>query len=100
MDLMWIFVCTEYIVRVVDNITSNIIKYADPQQKVMISSVNKEYMAGFAFENSEKIIQDRKDSTGVGLQSIKNMMKKMNGDCRICQYENHFRIELYFPYTD
>ena len=93
-------VCTEYIVRVVDNITSNIIKYADPQQKVMISSVNKEYMAGFAFENSEKIIQDRKDSTGVGLQSIKNMMKKMNGDCRICQYENHFRIELYFPYTD
>lgn len=93
-------VCTEYIVRVVDNITSNIIKYADPHQKVKIFSVNTEHMTGFAFENKKKTIQDRKDSTGVGLQSIKNMMKKMNGDCRICQHENDFRIELYFLHQD
>lgn len=93
-------VSTEYIVRVVDNITSNIIKYAAPHHEVTISSVNVDHMTGFAFENRVKIIQDRKDSTGVGLRSTKNMMKKMNGDCRIQQREDYFRIELYFPYKN
>ena len=75
-------VYTEYVVRILDNISSNIIKYADPQFKVMISSVNIDGRVGFCFENTERKLEEKTDSTGVGLQSIQNMMKKMNGRCQ------------------
>lgn len=91
-------VCTEYVVRILDNISSNIIKYADPEFKVKISSVNEDGMIGFCFENSEKKLEKKKESTGVGLQSIKNMMGKMNGKYRVVMDEGMFRIELLFPY--
>ena len=93
-------VYTEYIVRILDNISSNIIKYADPQYKICISSVCEGNMIGFGFENRVLLLEEKNDSTGVGLQSIKNMMKKMYGDCRIMQENEHFSIKILFPCTD
>ena len=90
-------VYTEYVVRILDNISSNIIKYADSQFKVMISSVNIDGRVGFCFENTERKLEEKTDSTGVGLQSIQNMMKKMNGRCQVIQNGQQFRIELFFP---
>ena len=95
-----ICVYTEYIVRILDNISSNIIKYADPRYKICISSVCEEKMIGFRFENRVLLLEEKNDSTGVGLQSIKNMMKKMYGDCRIMQENEKFSIRILFPCTD
>ena len=92
-------VYTEYIVRILDNISSNIVKYADSRYKIVISSVNTENMLGFRFENREVSLEEKTDSSGVGLQSIKNMMKKMNGKCRIRHAENTFAVELLFPFV-
>ena len=63
-------VCTEYVVRIMDNITSNILKYADAEKPVKISSMYIGQMAGFAFENSVQELTEKPDSTRVGLQSI------------------------------
>ncbi len=93
-------VYTEYIVRILDNISSNIIKYADPQYKIGILSLCEGSMIGFRFENRVLSLEEKNDSTGVGLQSIKNMMKKMYGDCRILQENEKFSIEIWFPCTD
>ena len=90
-------VYTEYIVRILDNISSNIIKYADPQNKVIISSVYTGQTIGFRFENTENKLSDKNDSNGVGLQSIRNMMKKMGGACRISNENGIFGIEIVFP---
>lgn len=92
-------VYTEYVVRILDNISSNIIKYADTAGKVVISSVNTDQKVGFRFENMVKQQEDKKDSNGVGLQSIRNMMKKMNGRCSVTQEEKSFAIEIQFPGT-
>lgn len=101
-DVDWsdrkVSVYTEYIVRILDNISSNIVKYADSRYKIVISSVNTENMFGFRFENREVSLEEKTDSSGVGLQSIKNMMKKMNGKCRITHENDIFAVELYFPY--
>lgn len=101
-DVNWsdgkVSVYTEYIVRILDNISSNIVKYADSRYKIVISSVNTENMLGFRFENREVSLEEKTDSSGVGLQSIKNMMKKMNGKCRITHENDIFAVELYFPY--
>lgn len=90
-------VCTDYIIRIMDNIVSNIIKYADRKVPITICSVCEGNMAGFTFENAVRQEGDRAESTSVGIQSIKSMMAKMNGSCRVWQGQKRFRIELLFP---
>lgn len=91
---------TDYVTRIMDNVTSNIIKYADPQEPVVIQSIYQEYMAGFSFENAVNHTAGKVESTGVGIRSIQSMMKKMGGTCSIMQpreSEDHFKIEVLFP---
>ena len=88
---------TDYISRILDNVTSNIQKYADKSCPVTIGSVKNGNMEGFYFENRAAVLTDETESTGVGIQSIKNMMAKMGGRC-ITETENGvFRLILYFP---
>ncbi len=88
---------TSYITRIMDNITSNIIKYADPGQPVIIRTVYAKNLAGFSIENVRKQETEQKESTCVGLQSIKSMMVKMGGSCEIRQGGEQFEIEIRFP---
>lgn len=93
-------VYTDYVTRIMDNITSNIIKYADPQKPVVIQSVYQEYMAGFSFKNAVYPAGRKVESASVGIQSIRNMMKKMGGTCRVWQSwepKGSFKIEVLFP---
>ncbi len=93
-------VYTDYVTRIMDNVTSNIIKYADSQKPVVIQSVYQEYMAGFSFKNAVNHTGKKAESTSVGIQSIRNMMKKMGGTCSVWQSwesEGHFKIEVLFP---
>lgn len=90
----------DYVTRVMDNITSNIIKYADPQESIVIQSIYQQHMAGFSFKNAASGANNKVESTGVGIQSIKSMMKKMGGTCRVWQTwesEGQFKIEVLFP---
>ncbi len=90
-------VYTEYVARIVDNITSNILKYADKKFPVKILTVYDREYAGFAFENTVSAENDYGESTKVGIQSISSMMKKMNGSCRVTRDDTAFRIEILFP---
>ncbi|MCU0081152.1 sensor histidine kinase [Extibacter muris] len=92
-----ICVSTEYMMRIMDNITSNIVKYADPSMPIIISSIEEEQMAGFIFENHIRMVGEKVESTEIGIQSIKTMMSKMGGKCRIEQENRLFRIILLFP---
>ncbi len=87
----------DYISRIMDNITSNIIKYADTEQSIRISNLFSENMLGISFENHIKEIRENGDSTGIGIQSIKNMMWKMNGTCISEQTDALYKIILMFP---
>lgn len=89
---------TNYIARIMDNITSNIIKYADPDQPVVIHSLSDGKTVGFSMENAlGKRIESTQESTGIGLQSVKTMMRKMGGRCRTEEKDGMFRIEIVFP---
>lgn len=93
-------ISTEYIMRIMDNITSNIIKYADSSMPILISSIVEGQMAGFIFENHIRTVSEKVDSTEIGIQSIKVMMSKMNGKCKIEQENGIFRIILLFPVVE
>ncbi len=87
----------QYVHRILDNITSNLLKYADPAQDVSIRFVKEEGRVGLAFANGILPGQHRADSTKVGLGSIETMMKKMQAECRVEQNEKQFCITLLFP---
>lgn len=93
-------VYTDYVARIMDNITSNIIKYANLEEPVVIQSVYQDNMAGFYFKNAVNLTGRKVESTGVGIQSIRNMMKKMGGTCSVWQsfeLRGSFKIEVLFP---
>lgn len=93
-------ISTDYMMRIMDNITSNIIKYGDSSMPVHISSAEEGHMIGFTFENHIRPAGEKVESTGIGLQSIKNMMMKMGGKCIVEKEGDSFRITLLFPAAD
>lgn len=90
-------ICTDYIWRIIDNISSNIIKYADPQKAVEICSVCNGNKIGFSFRNAVKQLEETVEGTHVGIPSVKNMMEKMNGICEVRQDKEYFYIAIIFP---
>ncbi|MCQ5203751.1 HAMP domain-containing sensor histidine kinase [Mordavella massiliensis] len=90
-------ISTDYIMRILDNVTSNIEKYADRSEPVKICSVEEGSMAGFFFENKIRNLEEKPESTGIGMQNIKNMMQKMGGKCIVEEKEGYFRLILLFP---
>ena len=92
----------EYINRIMDNIVSNIEKYADKSMPVRTEVVYTEEYGGLAFQNGTACdARDRRKtegSTNIGLHNVEKMMKNMNGYCRIEQTERTFEISLMFPW--
>ena len=93
----------EYINRTMDNIVSNIEKYADKSMPVRIETIYTEEYGGLAFRNGISCsMEDRRKtegSTNIGLHNVEKMMKKMNGYFRVKQTENIFEITLIFPWV-
>ena len=86
----------QYVRRILDNITSNLVKYADPCSDILVRFVQEEDRAGLCFENRVLPVPASSESTKVGLPSIETMMEKMQGICRIEQPEGIFRMTLLF----
>ena len=86
----------QYVHRILDNITSNLVKYADPHSDILVRFVQEGNRAGLCFENRVLPVPASSESTKVGLPSIETMMEKMQGVCRIEQPEGIFRMTLLF----
>jgi len=101
LELFWkeaeIRVSTDYVLRIMDNITSNLLKYAGHMEPVRIRTLYTDNSAGISIENDIRLCPDKEDSTGIGLGNVKNMMAKMNGHCHITESQRHFKISLLFP---
>ena len=93
----------EYINRIMDNIVSNIEKYADKSMPVRIETIYTEEYGGLAFRNGISCsTEDRRNtegSTNIGLHNVEKMMKNMDGYCRVKQSECIFEIALMFPWV-
>lgn len=103
-DSRMICVNQEYINRIMDNLVSNIMKYADKKVPVKIWTVYTDAAAGLKFEN--RICDDLEDkrraegSTNIGLRNVGKMMKSMNGTCTAEQSGGSFAVILTFPWED
>lgn len=87
----------DYVMRIFDNITSNIVKYADRNAPVEISCIQEKEAQGFTFKNRKKEMRGTEESNKIGIQNIRTMMVKMNGWCRVEETEEEFSITVLFP---
>ena len=87
----------QYIRRILDNISSNILKYADPARDIEVRFIREEGRAGLRFANGVVENLHPEESTRVGLTSIETMMEKMNAEMRVEQGSGRFGITLLFP---
>lgn len=102
-ELSWkdakICVSQEYLNRVLDNIVSNITKYADREMPVRIVSVESDEAAGIRFSNRIGSRTADAQSTRIGLRSLENLMRKMNGWSLAKKEGTEFQLELWFQKT-
>lgn len=99
-DIFWkeerLCVSEDSIRRIMDNIVSNICKYAEPEKPVVIEALWEEAAVSLSFSN---FIRENTNVTGtkIGLKNITSMMESMEGECRIGQSEQEFKLTLVFP---
>ncbi len=82
--------------RILDNIASNIIKYADAAKPVLIETSKKEQYFVLRFSNAIASRQPTASSSKVGVVNIIKMMENNGGKCLVEMDENNYAIELDF----
>ena len=99
-ELEWrpdrISVRMDYIARIIDNLSTNLIKYADPKELIWLRTVYEEEWDGIEICNGIKAQAGHVESTKVGLENIKCMMKSMGGACLINENGERFHVKLLF----
>lgn len=102
-DLPWddrqVAVDCEGAARVLDNLTSNLLKYADPRAPVTISLLEGKDRAGIRIANALRPSADGAESSGVGLASASRVMEQMGGRLDREETDDGFQVTLFFRYV-
>lgn len=85
--------------RVLDNLTSNLLKYADPRAPVAITLLDREGFAGVRIANALRPSADGAESSGVGLASASRLMEQMGGRLDRGETDGGFQVTLLFRYV-
>ncbi|WP_175475122.1 HAMP domain-containing sensor histidine kinase [Butyrivibrio sp. ob235] len=97
-ELSWpdqnVSISFDYIGRIINNIQSNIIKYADITKPVYLSTKSDGKNFYITIENTISDHAHKNASNGIGLKNTNSMMKKMNGDCIVHSDKSTFKIDL------
>ena len=84
--------------RVVDNLTSNLLKYADPGTPVRLTPLEREGFAGVRITNGLRPSGGGAESSGVGLASAERLMARMGGRLEQRTAGAEFQVTLLFRY--
>ena len=85
--------------RVLDNLTSNLLKYADPHTPVTIALLEQEGFAGVRIANALGPSAYGAESSGVGLASAARLMEQMGGRLDRGETDGGFQVTLLFRYV-
>ena len=92
-----LFVDALYLKRVMDNVVSNLKKYADPAQPVVAVSELKDGMLSLTISNHVAAGGARKESTKIGLRTCEKILSSMGGSFETRADAEHFAVELCLP---
>ncbi len=86
-----------YLKRVMDNLVSNIRKYADPDSPVVFLTEQKEGLLTVCVSNTVKQKLHRTESTKIGLRTCIKILEQMGGSFQTRHDGEHFAAEFALP---
>ena len=92
-----IAVYPQYIKRLMDNIISNITKYAEPSVPVRIAVEAVGESVQLSFANAIRPDSSQEDSNRIGLSNMRAMMGRMEGELQVSSEDGTFAVILCFP---
>ncbi len=90
-------ICTDYMGRIIDNLASNLKRYADRTAPVELSAAYPSSCINIAIRNKFARPDQYVHGTGIGVKNIRSMMLQMNGRCRVDISPEYYSITLSFP---
>lgn len=100
-ELYWepveVQISTDYVGRIIDNLVSNIKKYADPSMPVVLSSKYTESYVSITIRNTPAEPDRFVHGTGIGIKNVHMMMAQMRGLANVNIESASYAITLSFP---
>lgn len=97
METFMIHVNMNDMLRVFNNVFTNIDKYADESEPVKIRIYHDDENAVLSISNKIRKVPRKNESAKIGLISISSLMKRQGGASKTRISRNNFTIELKFP---
>ena len=88
---------TELLQRALDNLYSNLQKYADPMDTVWITCEKKEKTFQISIYNAVRKEAKPQESTGIGLNTCKRLIKQMGGSFSAENDGSYFAVTIDLP---
>ncbi len=89
-----------YLKRIIDNVSSNITKYAAKEFPLQIAAGFDGRIVFLSFQNMIATHETEQEGTHIGIGNIRTMMEKMGGECRVRSSDSVFCLKLCFPSVD
>ena len=83
--------------RAFDNLYSNLVKYADPLQPIIISYQRQDGQFNLLLSNAVSGRRDRKESTNIGLNTCSRILHMHNGSFEKTEENNIFTVSINLP---
>lgn len=94
---VFVRVDTGYLGRIMDNLYSNLEKYADREKEVQLQILYERRRTGIFIKNSIAKPGQYVEGTGIGVKNISLMMEQMGGAVQVEMTQEDYCIALYFP---
>lgn len=94
---VFVRVNTDYLGRILNNIYSNLEKYAGREKEVLLWISYEKDRAGIVIQNSAAVPKQYGQGTGIGVKNISFMMEQMGGMAQEKIMGEKYQIVLYFP---
>lgn len=88
-----IWVSMDDILRIVDNLGTNLVKYADREEAVRIAAVYEDGEVGIEVRNRIR----RQEESKIGMENVKALMGNMGGRCETEMGNGAYGIRILFP---
>lgn len=87
----------ELLRRAFDNLYANLVKYAEPSQPIRISYHRDGNQVHITITNTVSVLRDHRDSTNIGLNTCRRILKMHDGDFETLESDGLFTVKIRFP---
>ena len=90
----------ELLRRAFDNLYANLVKYADDTQPIRIVYGRDAGQIRLTLSNGISKLRDRKESTNIGLNTSKRILRMHNGTFEAAEKDGRFTVFVTLPISD